>query len=500
MTRLRRSAGLRFRPAALAARPPPPRSHARTCARRCRAGLLLAGLLLAAALLAPGTPRAADERVPGSQAEIQLSFAPAVRRALPSVVSIYARRLVRERGSLFGHHPFLREFFGDMFPESTRRRMENSLGSGVLVRPDGVVITAEHVIRGAEEIRVVLADRREFSAEIRLADPVTDLAVLQLNGAGDDLPALTVRDADEMQIGDLVLAIGNPLGVGQTVTSGIVSALARSNGAGTWFIQTDAAINVGNSGGALVDAAGRLVGVNTAIVTRSGGSDGIGLAVPSNLAMRALAAAMAGETEIPRPWVGVNGQELTPEILDAVGLDRPRGFLATLVDSRSGFASAGVEAGDVILSVDGHPVHNAADLVYRFLVRGPGARVTTRVLRQGREFDAAFALSLPPLEPPPDARQLGRGAGALAGVEIANASPALAVQLQVPSAGIEGVILRRVSGVAARWFLPGDLIRSLNGERVRDVDELSAAIGRADDEMRLVIERQGRRRTLEFTR
>ena len=231
-----------------------------------------AAILAVAAIAWSADASRSAERAPADRLEVELTFAGAVRKALPSVVSIYARRIVREQIGVFNSNPFFREFFGDMFPESTRQRMQNSLGSGILARPHGVVITADHVIRGAEEIRVVLADRREFSATILLSDAVSDLAVLRLEGAEQaDLPALEVSDADELEIGDLVLAIGNPLGVGQTVTSGIVSALARSNGEGTYFIQTDAAINVGNSGGALVDTSGRLVGVNTAILTRSGG-------------------------------------------------------------------------------------------------------------------------------------------------------------------------------------------------------------------------------------
>ena len=362
------------------------------------------------------------------------------------------------------------------------------------------MITADHVIRGAEEIRVVLADRREYSAEILLSDMISDLAVLRLLDVEEELRALEVRDADELEIGDLVLAIGNPLGVGQTVTSGIVSALARSNGEGTYLIQTDAAINVGNSGGALVDAAGRLVGINTAILTRSGGSDGIGFAVPSNLAMRALAAALAGESEIPKPWAGINGQEVTREIAEAVGLVRPRGFLINLVDSRSGFAEAKIEAGDVLLSLDGHPVHSRMDLVYRMLVRGPDAVVDVSYLRHGQEFKASVSLGLPPMQPASELLRFGRNSGVFSGAEVANASPALAVQLQVQSVGIQGVIVVSVNGRAARWLRPGDLVREVDGRRVRAVVDLAEAVRSSTGAMSVVIEREGRRLTAEFGR
>ncbi len=423
-----------------------------------------------------------------------------MRSALPSVVSIYARRVVRERG-LFDVSPFFREFFGGMFPEGSRRRIENSLGSGIVARSDGVVVTADHVIRGAEEIRVVLADRREFSAEILLSDKIADLAVLRLTDlGGEGLPALEARDADELEIGDLVLAIGNPLGVGQTVTSGIVSALARSNGDGTYYVQTDAAINVGNSGGALIDAAGRLVGINTAIVTRSGGSDGIGFAVPSNLAMRAVDAAMAGDRELPKPWAGINGQEVTQEIAEVVGLDRPRGFLVNLVDPRSGFRDAGIEAGDVLLAVDGHAIHTRSDLIYRMLLGGPEKEAQVTVLRDGDEMRREVPLMLPPLEPEPDSLRFGQLSGPFSGAEVANASPALAVEMGVPSVGVEGVIVRRVGGRAARWLRPGDLVRSVDGNRIRTVPELAEAIRLAGQRVAVIIERDGRRLSAEFGR
>ena len=378
--------------------------------------------------------------------------------------------------------------------------MQNSLGSGILARSDGIVITADHVIRGAEEIRVALADRREYSAEILLSDVVSDLAVLRLLDVEEELQALEVRDADELEIGDLVLAIGNPLGVGQTVTSGIVSALARSNGEGTYFIQTDAAINVGNSGGALVDAAGRLIGINTAILTRSGGSDGIGFAVPSNLAMRALEAALAGEDEIPKPWAGINGQEVTQEIAEAVGLARPRGFLINLVDPRSGFAEAKMEGGDVLLSLDGHAVHSRMDLIYRMLVRGPDVVMEVSFLRHGREYEASVPFGLPPMVPAPDPLRFGRRSGVFSGAEVANASPGLAVQLQVQSVGIQGVIVVSASGRAARWLRPGDMVRTVDGRRIRTVADLAEAVRLLSKQISVVIERDGRRLTAEFGR
>jgi S1-C subfamily serine protease len=240
------------------------------------------------------------ETVPANRNQIAMSFAPLVKQTAPAVVNIYTRKLVRQRvlAPLFDD-PMFQQFFG--VPSGlTRERMENSLGSGVIVRRDGLVVTSAHVIQGADEIRIVLTDRREFSARTMIVDDKADLAVLQMDGGAENLPALALEDSDNVEVGDLVIAIGNPFGVGQTVTSGIVSALARTEVAHNnlnYFIQTDAAINPGNSGGALVGMDGRLLGINAAIYSKSGGNMGIGFAVPSNM-VRA----------VVRPWLGIDGQ------------------------------------------------------------------------------------------------------------------------------------------------------------------------------------------------
>lgn len=252
--------------------------------------LVLALAWAAAGQLAAVQPAAAGTRVvPDSRAEIQLSFAPLVKRVAPAVVNIYTRRTVETRASPLFSDPFFQQFFGDRFMPPgfggpTQRRVQNSLGSGVLVAADGLVVTNHHVIDGSDQITVVLADRREFEATLLGSDERTDLAILRIDARGEALPYLTLGNSDELEVGDLVLAIGNPFGVGQTVTSGIVSALSRTAipGAGEYraFIQTDAAVNPGNSGGALVTMDGALVGINTAIFSRSGGSHGIGFAIP----------------------------------------------------------------------------------------------------------------------------------------------------------------------------------------------------------------------------
>ena len=283
--------------------------------------------LLAALFLAGGAGRAAAEDVPSSRAEIQLSFAPLVKQVAPAVVNIYTHTVVTQQQPLspLFNDPFFRQFFGDDFFGKPVERDQNALGSGVLVRADGLVVTNVHVIKGAQEIKVVLSDGREFTAKPVTVDDQTDIALLKIDPAGAELPVLELADSDALEVGDLVLAIGNPFGVGQTVTSGIISALARTqrgiNDYG-FFIQTDAAINPGNSGGALVTLDGRLAGINTAIVTRTGGSVGIGFAIPANM-VRTVIAAVDNGGQVVRPWIGATGQPVTAELAEGFGLAHP---------------------------------------------------------------------------------------------------------------------------------------------------------------------------------
>ena len=260
--------------------------------------LVLAALLMS--VCGAGAALSQERAVPQSQAQVQLSYAPIVARAAPAVVNVYSNRIVRQ-----AVNPFFQQFFGE---GPMRSRVEQSLGSGVIVRGDGVILTNHHVVNGGTDIKVALTDRREYTARILLSDPRTDLAVLKIDPGGETLPALQFGDSDRIQVGDLVLAIGDPFGVGQTVTSGIVSALARSNGGASdyqFFIQTDAAINPGNSGGALVTMDGRLIGINSSIVSGSGGNIGIGFAIPSNMARIVVEGALSGG--IQRPWLGADG-------------------------------------------------------------------------------------------------------------------------------------------------------------------------------------------------
>src|SRR5712672_3793129 len=314
---------------------------------------------LAAAIIAlfvtfsGGSASAQDRRVPASAAELRLSYAPIVQRVQPAVVNVYAAKTVQSRNPLLDD-PIFRRFFG--VPGQQPEQMQRSLGSGVMVDPSGLVVTNVHVIEGADEVKVSLSDKREFEAEIVLKDPRSDLAVLRLKDTKEKFPALDFTNSDELMVGDIVLAIGNPFGVGQTVTHGIISALARTEVAITdyqFFIQTDAAINPGNSGGALVDLTGKLVGINTAIFSRSGGSQGIGFAIPANMVRVVVASAKSGGKAVKRPWLGARLQAVTPEIAESMGLMRPTGALIASITNGSAAARAGMRTGDLITGIDG---------------------------------------------------------------------------------------------------------------------------------------------------
>ncbi|MDA0997739.1 MAG: Do family serine endopeptidase, partial [Proteobacteria bacterium] len=362
--------------------------------------------------MAPSAAAPQSRIVPGSKAEVQFSYAPVVDKAAPAVVNIYTQKIVRNRqvAPLFDD-PFFRRFFGDfglrLGPGGPAQ--QNSLGSGVIVRPDGLIVTNQHVIEGADRIKVVLADKREYDAEIVVSDDKTDLAVLRVDAGGEHLPSLSLRDSDELRVGDLVLAIGNPFGVGQTVTSGIVSALARTIGSGKElksFIQTDAAINPGNSGGALVAMDGRLVGVNTAIFSKSGGSMGIGFAIPSNM-VRAVINGIQPDGRLVRPWLGAFGQTVTPDIATSLGMRKPQGVIVSQVHPAGSGGKAGIRAGDIILAVNGHDIDGVEDLDYRVATLPVGDAAVIRVLRGSSVMPLKVQLSAAPDQPPADETEIG---------------------------------------------------------------------------------------------
>lgn len=425
-----------------------------------------------------GTGAAAQDvrQVPESRGEITLSFAPVVERTAPAVVNIYARRMVTQRANPLLDDPFFRRFFGDMLGGRQNKQAVPSLGSGVIVDPAGLVVTNAHVIEGADEITVVLNDRREYDADIKLTDPESDLAVLQIRKPGQKLPFLAYRDADTLKVGDLVLAIGNPFGVGQTVTSGIVSGLARSRvtdrGGPQSFIQTDAAINPGNSGGALVTLDGRLAGINTAIFTRSGGSHGVGFAIPSNLVKAVVEGARTGRG-IVRAWIGMTGQELTSDIADGLGLDRPAGVLVADIHPGGPAERSGLQSGDVIISFDGRAVVSPSDFQFRLATRSVGQAVPLGVWRRGDTVAVTLPLEVAPEVPPRNLTAL-KALHPLQGADVANLSPALAEEVNYPGMA-QGVIVLRVGrgSQAARFGTkPGDVIVEVNGQRVQRVQDV----------------------------
>ena len=458
--------------------------------------LVLAFLVAAASVFVPWLARAADT-VPASREQVTLTFAPLVKKAAPAVVNIYTRRVVRTRTPLLDD-PLFRQFFGQQ-SGIPRERVMRSLGSGVLVRPDGVVVTNDHVIEDSDEITVVLADRREFEAKILGADERTDLAVLKIDPGGAALPVLPLGDSDALEVGDVVLAIGNPFGVGQTVTMGIVSALARTSiGVSDYrfFIQTDAAINPGNSGGALIDVQGRVVGINSAIFSQNGGSVGIGFAIPSNMVKAVLASITAGGKPA-RPWLGASGQAVTSDMYASLHLDRPVGVLVNGVRPGGPAEAAGIGIGDVILSIDGREVDDPEALRYRIATKPVDSESQIDLSRAGKPLTVRVRLTAPPDIPPRQATEIA-GQVPLQGATVANLNPALQEEMGIDGAE-QGVIVTAVKSgsIAERFeFQPGDRIIRVNGEAIHDVAQLVAALHIEHDHWQIAIGREGRVVTL----
>ncbi len=450
--------------------------------------------LIAAVIIALAGAATAQERRLPTQSELRLSYAPVVQHVAPAVVNVYAAKVVQNRNPLLDD-PIFRRFFGGG-PGGGGNQLQRSLGSGVIVDATGLVVTNNHVIEGADEVKVSLADKREFEATLVLKDPRTDLAILRIKDSHEQFPVLDFADSDAVQVGDVVLAIGNPFGVGQTVTHGIVSALARTQvGISDYqfFIQTDAAINPGNSGGALVDLTGKLVGINTAIFSRSGGSQGIGFAIPANMVRVVVASAKTGGNAVVRPWLGAKLQVVTADIADSMGLKRPTGALIANVAPNSPAARGGLKAGDLIVSVDGQDIEDPNAFDYRFATKALGGSAKLGVLRGGREQAVTIALQSAP-ETPRDEIVI-RSRSPFSGVKIANLSPALADELQVRNAE-EGVVIVDVdSGSYASnlGFQRGDVIQEVNGERIMKTRDLERLSGVANRSWRIIILRGGQK-------
>jgi Do/DeqQ family serine protease len=453
---------------------------------------LLAAALLMSLLALPVL--AETQAVPKTQAQVELTFAPVVKETSPAVVNVYARRLVAQRDRGPFSDPFFRRFFGgEGVFGAPRERVLNSLGSGVIVDGKGLIVTNNHVILGGSDMRVVLADRREFEAKLLLADERTDLAVLKIDPEDENLPALVMGDSDDLEVGDLVLAIGNPFGVGQTVTSGIVSALARTQVGITdyqFFIQTDAAINPGNSGGALIDLNGNLIGINTAIFSRSGGSIGIGFAIPVNMVKTVVQSAEAGG-RIQRPWIGAETQDVTADIADSLGFARPEGALIAGLHPNSPLAVAGLKRGDVILGIDGKPVENAKELSYRVATAQVGSSAIVEYQRGTERRETRVQLITAPETTARD-ETLVKGNTPFTGLVVANLSPAVADELGLPSVSTGVVAAEVKGGPARRLFRKGDVILELNGVVIDSVDTLNEAINKSNGFWQFAINRSGR--------
>jgi len=427
--------------------------------------------------------------MPSSRTDIPYTYAPLVKKVSPAVVNIYTTTTARVQRRL----PF-------PFPGMPQdgQRVQNSLGSGVIVNEGGLIVTNAHVVKGADEIRVVLHDRREFEAKLVTQDERYDLALLRVEGEGTKFPTVELRDSDSVEVGDIVMAIGNPFGLTQTVTQGIISAVARSAGGindSSFFLQTDAAINPGNSGGALVALDGRLIGINTAIYSQTGGSIGIGFATPSNIVARLIATAESGG-RIVRPWLGISMQRVTPDLAASLNLPRPAGLIVKEVYPDGPGEKAGFKRNDVIVSMRDQPIDDEASLRFRLATSSVGTKVPVKVLRAGKELTLDVPLSAPPEVPARDKSVL-EGRMPLAGATVMNMSPAVAEELGLVEYK-NGVVFAAIQpgSYAARFIRPGDMLTAVNNQPVKNVAELKASI--AGGIQSVSISRDGLVNTIQF--
>ena len=444
--------------------------------------------VFAALALFAAPAQALDALRPGAQN----SYAPIVRQVLPAVVNVFASRTeTRPRNPLFDDPAFQRFFGAENIP---RQRTQQSLGSGVIVDASGLVVTNHHVIEGMTEVKVALSDKREFEAEIVLRDQRSDLAVLKLKGASP-FPVVELGDSDALEVGDVVLAIGNPFGVGQTVTHGIVSALARTQGGISdygFFIQTDAPINPGNSGGALVDMNARLAGINSSIFSQTGSSVGIGFAIPINMVKGVIATAKSGGKQVRRPWLGASLQNVTKEIADTMGLDRPNGAIISDVFDKSPAVEAGLKRGDIIQALDGQKIDDVEAFGYRFGTHALGGSTNVSLLRAGKSVSVALKLVGAPETPPRDARKLA-GKQPFAGASVANLSPAVIEELGLEKFR-DGVVVTEIEDGSIAQQLSvqkNDVIIAVNDVKISNVRELEKLLAGRHSAWKLTIGRAG---------
>ena len=434
---------------------------------------------------------AQESKVPESAEEIKLSFSPLVKRVAPAVVNVYASRMVQQTSPLMND-----PFFGRLLRDSLRNRAreDRSLGSGVIVSSDGVVVTNYHVIKNADEVKIVLADRREYEADIILKDERTDLAALKIRNTDEtEFTAVEFSESDTLEVGDLVIAIGNPFGVGQTVTQGIVSALARTQvGVSDFqsFIQTDAAINPGNSGGALIDMQGHLVGINTAIYTKSGGSNGIGFAIPATMVIQVVDSAKIG-TRVQRPWFGASFQAVTADTAESLGFKLPTGVFVTGVEENSPAMDAGIKVGDLILEVAGKEIANPDEFNFRFATLRIGGFVDLTVRRSHKNEFVKVALR--PTEETVPRNEFAIENSPLRGAIVVNLSPAVAEELKMPT-NSKGVVISEIysrSSAQGNGLKIGDIIREVNGIEISSTDTLKEVTEQRSNRWNIIVDRKG---------
>lgn len=422
--------------------------------------------------------------VPESQEALRLSYAPVVKKISPAVVNIYAKRMVERRVNPFMADPFFGQFFGNLGGMGlSQKQVESSLGSGVIVDGKGMIVTNAHVVENAQDVMVVLNDGREFPAKISLADPRSDLAILRVDPKGETLPHAPLAPSESLEVGDLVLAIGNPFGVGQTVTSGIISALARSAmniNDFNFFIQTDAAINPGNSGGPLVSMDGRVIGINTAIFSQSGGSLGIGFAIPSEMVSSVITAEKSGShTGVVRTWIGVQGQEVTPDIAQSLGLEKPQGVLVNKIHPLSPLREKGLKAGDVITTINDKPIHSPAELKFRLATIPIGDTIRLDFIRNSQKT-ALTSPSIAPPESPPRKETSFPENSLFAGVSVANINPAVAIEYGFEE-DTNGLVITKTApraGQMAAILKSGDILLSINEIPLVSTDDLKTLLAK----------------------
>ena len=433
-----------------------------------------------------------------------MSIADIAEKAAPSVVNVASSRTVKSAAQRnpFFDDPFFRRFFGfghGGSDEPEEQHQEHGLGSGVVVSQDGIVLTNNHVVDGADEIRVTTADKREFAAKVVGTDAKSDVAVLRLSGDVKSLHPIEIGDSSRLRLGDVVLAIGNPFGVGQTITMGIVSAKGRANvGIAAYedFIQTDAAINPGNSGGALVDMEGKLVGINTAILSRSGGNMGIGFAIPTNMA-QPIMKALIEHGKVVRGWLGVGIQDIDQDLASAMKLGSVNGILVSDVEASGPGAKAGLRSGDVVLKLNGQPVDSTGEFRNAIASAGAGATVKLDITRDGKPMTVTVKLGeLPEKTGQAQNDNAGPGApGALDGLTLQDLTPDLRRRLEVPSSIKGGVVVTEIdpgSPAANSGLRPGDVVLEVNRTPVSDVGKFKQAYVKAQDRTLLRVLRDGR--------